>query len=635
MRKITHCTALLMTGTVLAMAAPGAEATILPPISIDGPSPAVGELGGVAQAEDGTGGVAYVRTEGGNRHIYAARFDGRTWSAPQRLDTGLPYDSFSPRIAAASDGRLVAVWAQRTYEGIDALYSAVLPRGGTRWQAPTMIDFNIGPAELASPSLAMNPGGAALVAYRAVDTDPNRQATLPAGTVAAQIRVARFDGTRWQKLGVPANRNVATPVPAPSGDNQPRIAIDDTGNGSIAWQEPDDDFVPRIWARRIFGTRYTPAQAVSPLQVDGQADRGGADRPALAETATGRVVVAYRQLPDPRTRGGVPQQYVRQMKELASTFDDPVALGDAGDATPSLDLDQYSTTLGFAHGGVASFGFAPVLPGDVGLRDQDAALAAPAPVAVAGLAGRSVLASASEAGGGEVAVREIEGTQVVARRPASADPGGPIRELTAAGSGRGDALVAFTQGVDGDRQVAVSVVDTPPAPFWITSRTDWARQRTPELTWTPAYNSLGDLVIYTVYVDGRRVGRTRATGIRLREGTVDQGEHVVRVVATDSAGQQTVADPASYKLDRQAPVAAVSAKGRRVVLRLRDPGGKRRASGVADGESSVAWGDGRSSDGFTGYASHRFRKGGTFTLSISTADDAGNRLVVKRAVRVR
>jgi hypothetical protein len=613
----------------------GAEARIDNATTIDGPAPEVLELGGVAMAEDGSGGLVYRRSEGGHTHVFAAVFDGSSWSAPQRVDVGQAYNSAWPRIAAANGGRLAIVWAQDGGEGLDSLWSAVLPSGRHRFLAPTLVDFNIGEDLATYPSVAMESGGAALVTYRVIKATGGFG--LPAGYVSGEVRLARFDGSRWQRIGVPANRNRAQPQRAPTPDNAPRVAVDSSGNGVVAWQEPDDDFVDRVWARRVFGTRMGIALAASPVRDGGQLVRGGADQFALAETPLGRVVVAFRQLPDPRDHDASPRLYVNQMEESTSDtarrFNGPEQVAAAGGAAPSVSLaERDDALLAFPRDGAATLAYRPST-GPFAVRDESAGLDAPPPVVSSGIDGRGVLAAATGGGGGEVVVNELDGTTSTETEPVYTPVGGPIRELAVAGSGRGDALVAFAQGGDSDRQIAAAVVDAAPSPFNLTLPIGWTRQARPTLSWDRAPDSLGP-VTYTVWVDGRRVARTRATRLRLREGTLGQGSHAIKVVARDSAGQRTTGRPDTYQLDRQAPLAGFRRKGRRWTARIVDPGGKHASGPQRDG-SSVDWGDNRFSELVWRKASHRYRKPGRYTITVIAVDGAGNRAVVKRRIRVR
>jgi hypothetical protein len=611
-----------------------AHASIGPAATIDGPAPEILELGGAAMADDGTGGLVYRRVEAGRTHVFAARFDGRSWSPPQRVDLGQPYNSAWPRIAAANGGRLVVTWTQDGGDGLDGLWGATIPRGRTHFLAPTLIDFTIGEDQAVYPSLATNAGGAALIAYRAIRAFSG--GGLPAGYVSGEVRLARFDGSRWQRLGVPANRNRSAPQRAPTADNAPQVALDSAGNAVVAWQEPDDDFVDRVWARRIFGTRMGVPLAVSPLREGDQLVRGGADQLALAETDLGRVVVAFRQLPDPRDRSAAPRLYVNQMEdstsESARRFNGPELVGPAGAAAPSVALGgDEDAVVAYPRGGVAALGYRP-RPGPFAARDLGEALDGPPLGLVAGIDGRGVLAAATGGGGGEVAVHELSGTNAVETQSVFAPLGGAVRELAVAGSGAGDALVAFAQGADGDRQIAAAVVDAAPAPFALTLPS-WTREARPRFSWDRARDTLGP-VTYIVSVDGRRIARTTATRLRLREGTIGQGAHRVTVVARDSAGQTTAARPDSYRLDRQPPLTPMRRKGRLLSVQIADPGG-RRASGPAREASNVHWGDGRDTQFVTRRASHRYAKPGRYRVSVVAVDAAGNRSVTRRMVVVR
>jgi hypothetical protein len=607
--------------------------------TIAGPDPAIVELGGVAMAEDGTGGVVYRRFEGGYARIYAARFDGARWHPPQRVDAGHAFNSAWPRIAAASGGRLAVIWTQDGGDGLDGLWSAVMPRGASTFKAPTIVDFSIGEDRAVHPSLVLTPGGSGLLVYRAIESfaDPN----LPPGYVRGTIRLARFDGARWQRIGTPANRNPAAPLPAPTAENAPRVALDAGGNGVVAWQEPDDGFVDRIWARRIFGSRLGFTLQASPPELAG--GRAGADQLALAEDALGRAVVAFRQLPDPADRNAQPRLYTNQLDEssaeTAGRFGGAVEADGGPDGSmphaPSVALGgREDVLLGFARGGGAHVALRSGA-GPLTARGSGGALAAPAPVVTSGIEGRGVLAYATGEAGGRVVVQQLQRTAQSTTLAVGGSGGGPIRELAIAGSGRGDALVAFAQGEDNRRQIAVATVDAAPAPFALTLPVGWTRQARPAFSWERARDVLGP-VRYTVQIGRRRVARTSGTRLRLSEGTLRQGRHNIKVLAVDAAGQTTAAHPDWYRLDRLPPQVRLARKrGGRVTLRIFDPGRKQRVSGPGPQSSSIGWGDGRSSDAVTRKAAHRYKKPGRYRVVVRAVDRAGNRAVERFSVRVR
>src|SRR5262245_50749675 len=89
-----------------------AGAELSPVHLVDGPSGAVVGVEDAAMAEDGTGGIVYLRKEGGRNHVFVVRFDDGAWSPPQRVDVGQQFDSSWARIAAGNGGRLLVTWVQ-------------------------------------------------------------------------------------------------------------------------------------------------------------------------------------------------------------------------------------------------------------------------------------------------------------------------------------------------------------------------------------------------------------------------------------------------------------------------------------------------------------------------------------------
>ena len=105
-----------------------AQAVILPAVTIDGPSSEIVGFGGVAMAEDGTGGLVYLKRVGGVTHVFVSRYIGGHWQAPIRVDTEQPYAASWPRIGAADGGELMVVWvtpfATEEEHPVDELLSA-------------------------------------------------------------------------------------------------------------------------------------------------------------------------------------------------------------------------------------------------------------------------------------------------------------------------------------------------------------------------------------------------------------------------------------------------------------------------------------------------------------------------------
>ena len=134
-------------------------------------------------AEDGSGGIVYLKKEGGRNHVFAARFDNGAWSPPQRVDVGQSFDSSWARIAAGDGGRLLVTWVQEFGVGSDRMFSATLDPGATGFQEPVPVDMNVGEATSTYPDLAMNAGGQAYLTYLVITDNSSLN---PPGYLGAQ-----------------------------------------------------------------------------------------------------------------------------------------------------------------------------------------------------------------------------------------------------------------------------------------------------------------------------------------------------------------------------------------------------------------------------------------------------------------
>lgn len=638
---------LVLACALLACAAGGApaHALISDAETIDGPTRDLTELGGVAMAEDGTGGVVYRKVaEDGRNHIYAAQFvDGR-WRPAQRVDTGATqrFASSWPAIAAGNDGRLLVVWVQE-FGAVDRMYSAYLGAGARRFQAPIPVDLNVGDSDLGIyPSLSMNRGGQAYVAYRVV-TD-GQPATAPPGYVLGEVRVARFTGEFWSQQGVPLNRNLAGPQRRPAPENAPRIATDLQGNAVIAWHEADDAFIDRIWARRIFGGTAGIALQISPQDLGGPL-RGPASQFDLDVNGFGRAAIAYRQEPAQGSPLGLAPRIL--VAEAADVFQDSAKsfgaprIADGG--IPDGQAPGVATVAVSENGFLAGFGLdgrAMTVSGEereLGAREQlgtQVSPADPAPVLDLASSGAAAMAWRFSAGGrGFVTARERRPDGVVTDKRLTGARGGAVSALRLAGSGVGDALVAFLQGEGPGAQLVVAAVDAPPETFTVQTPVEFTRERRRlRLQWDRAVHAIGG-VTYTVTVDDDTVAenlRTLRHELNLRG--LEDGVRTVQVIAVDAAGQETTSVPGELKLDRRAPrVRFFPGRGRvRVVI---SDGARGRVSGVDTSSVRLVRG-GKT----VARANRTLRKRlprGRQRLTVVARDRAGNEARVTRTVTIR
>jgi hypothetical protein len=232
-------------------------------------------------------------------------------------------------------------------------------------------------------------------------------------------------------------------------------------------------------------------------------------------------------------------------------------------------------------------------------------------------------------GRGAVTMRERRADGVTSDKTISGPRGGPVVSLQMAGSGLGDGLVAFQQGGQQFTQIVGASIDAPPSTFNVQTPVDFINDKKITLAWDPAPHAIGG-VVYSVTIDDEGVADSLTT-TKTPAGDVDDGVHIVQVIATDSQGQQTTSRPGELKVDRTPPTASVTRKGKRVSVSLRD-GAKDETAGVDESTVKINWGDGKHSDGVAS-ASHTYEKGGTHRIKIGAKDLANNRAAIRKQVK--
>jgi PKD domain len=622
---------------VVLLAAPAAHAAISETHMIDGPSPDVLDIGGVAMAEDGTGGIVYRKRVDGRAHVFAAQFENGAWRAPQRVDAGQNFDSSWPRIGAGNRGRLVVTWVQEFGAGSDRMFSAALDPGATRFQPPVPVDLNVGEATATFPSLVMARGGTAYLAYRVV-TDTS--AANPPGYVGADVKVARYTGSLWSVLGSVVDRNPSIPVRTPTGLNAPRVGIDIGGtSGMVAFQEPGDDFVDRIWARRLFGGSMGIPLQVSPSEWDGAPLRGPADAFSLDMAGFAQGAVAFRQQPGEGGRLGATRIMVNEIPDSFSEGAGAFGGARLADGEPRADVGPPSVAVTPLSPFRAVFASGPGVlgtSGDSELMDPveriDEGNAAAGPDPLVDLAETGAAAMAWKVGSA-VTVRELRADGVPELVVSSGPRGGPVNALELSGSGLGDALIGFHQGGTNFGQVAAVTIDAPPSEFFIHVPDRWVRGRQLRVGWDPSPSAISR-ARYTVTVDDEPVRenlRTLRTTLGPRH--VGDGVHAIQVLAIDEAGQETGSQAGQIRIDRRGPRVRVSRRGRRVTVRVIERR-RRDGSGLRKRSVRVRFGDGKRSRRRPS-ARHTYSRAGVYRVRVTALDRVGNRTRFTRRVRVR
>jgi hypothetical protein len=634
-----------------------ADAVIMPAVPIDGPSEDIVGFGGVAMAEDGTGGVVYLKRVGGVAHVFVSRYVGGRFLAPIRVDTEEPFAASQPRIGAGEGGELVVVWttpfATEKEKPVQELLGATLGRGSASFGPAMIVDGDIREGTGTSPYLAMSSTGQADVVYRVVqETNEGQRTSIPLrspGDVVEQVRVAHFNGERWIGLGA-INRNAGISMRAPTEANAPRIAIGPTGNAIVVWQEPDNENVARIWARRIFRQSVNYVMPVTAATFNGAPITADADAPSVAFSRTGQAEVAYRQVAGAGSPLPGPRIFLNILpdgeSENGASFSgakvaDSQVPGGAGAAIgrPSIDIDEkQDLRLLYDSGGTPRVvegndrGLAGTLtlgPPFVGSQLSPATELPSASVMNPAGGGVSAWASEDRHGRNAVAVREDFPSGAVQTALVAGGSGGPIGDLAVGRSGLGDGLVAFQQGPLGNAAILAAQVTAPPVSFAITVPRGWVKPAAAEVRWEAATSANGPLT-YAVTLDGRRLPTPHGVfSVRIDPRGLGDGTHPVQVLATDIYGQSTLSAISPLHVAGRAPAVTVAVQGRSVVVRVSD-----RYAGLNVHRVSVTFGDGQGGSGRKAFR-HRFAHAGLYSIVVRSADKLGNAGVVHRVVSVR
>ncbi|HEX6688575.1 MAG TPA: PKD domain-containing protein, partial [Solirubrobacterales bacterium] len=504
-----------------------------------------------------------------------------------------------------------------------------------------MIDANVGEGVGVDPSLSGTRPGQALVAYRAITFNFNgntfsNAVQLRPGDVMADIRLARLKGLHWARIGA-VNRNPEASMRPPSPTNGPQVAIAPDGAAAVAWQEPDQTGVARIWLRRVFGTALGLVLEASPASWQGAPVSADADALSLGVSPLGQVGVAsriavaagstlsgrllYNSLPSTDALGAAKLNgavLADGGAPVGGSGPPDVAVSDEGGAEGSLRLGFLAGTQPQLIGldGSGALRGLPVL-------EAPPALPGSAPVTAIGPGSGGLLAYASvdAAGRPGVEIHQEAASGAIQTGLISGPQGGPVSELAIGRAGSGDALIAFRQGEPGHFQIVAERVSAPPAAFAVEVPSGWIRPGLARLRWQVARSAVGG-VAYSVLLNGRAVARDlRRRAFRLHPGQLGDGVQQVRVMATDLLGEQLLSKPAKLRVDGEAPLVQVeSGKEQRVAVRIRDPD-----SGLKARATAVRFGDGEGERGGAGFR-HAYQRPGHYTVTVRAADRAGNRL---------
>jgi hypothetical protein len=592
----------------LVLTAP-ARAAFFPGDALDGPSPDVRALGDLDLARDGTGALVYVKAVDGADHVFVARFEKGLFQPLERIDGALSGPSSQPVVGASDDGRLAIVFVNA-----GTVYGVVRP-SGQGYAAPTPLGAGV------DPSVDLSINGTAFASF----------------TAAGDVRLARLDRrtNAWTVIAQPADVDPARP--AGVGTGRSKVAISADGIGIVTWGEAG-----HVFARKMFneGISDAPQDLTPPSLLDRVATTS--DLPDVdAEDDSSYAWVVFRQsFADGGSR-------ILARRQRGTQFDPPVAVdtGDEPVRDPRIDLNGRGRAVATMAGATSGQPMAA-------LTDEHDAFGPAARILAPSLAGPAPAPSISEnnqalvaailGGAGAASVNahpyvgDKPGPDVALSRP-ELGPVDPKAGLEAASDRAGGTVVAWVQGTTADRRIVAGYFDRPPLRFAGYTGQRCCRAALPVLTWQEAFNLWG-ATRYEVLVDGVLVGQSATTALQLMT-PLKGGTHTWQVRAIDIRGGATRSKRRLLRIDDHKPLLTVHYKrSKRVVTiaaRARDDA---RSGPLASGLAGivVSWGDrapgvrGR----FDVHATHRYSHGGTYALTVTASDAAGNATVSARTVRI-
>jgi hypothetical protein len=601
----------------LAAGAPAAQAAFLPPDVADGPSADILSLGGAEISADGTGGLAYLKREGGVPHVFVSRLDKGRPLPSVRVDVGQGGEASDLRYAASEEFGGVVLWRSG-----GALWAARRGAGPDEPWGPPQVVYD-GPIPATDPDLDASLAGTAYASF----------------TVAGDVRVARMT---WQE-------NAWTLLPQPvdidpariAGDADIAVAAD--GTALVAWVETGLDTVSHVWARRInYGGQLSnhPREVSVPSFEDRPG--GSADSPSvdIQDDSTYGFIVIRQDFVD----AGVTVSRTIGRRMVASSIEDPQAVDSLAFPTVDGADPPYVEVSGRGRGmSVTPLRSGAAIAGVIRRREPlgatwrrgvrlDAGSPPPSPQMTATMSeGEEGVAAWQQGGAGLPTLRArhfVAGSGFEPEITLSVPEFGQVegdRGLFSASDARIDSIVAWVQGGDSSRRIMVAAYAGPLRPAAIPNRPYWIRNARPKLRWTALTNVLWGPVRFSVEIDGIRVALKRRTRWRPKEPLPD-GAHVARITQVDGRGQEHPG------LDRPVWIDTTDPKVRYKRGRLKVSDG--RPDAVSGLESVTARVRGRT-------VTLRIRKSGRVNAKtrrpsrIVAEDEAGNRAVVSGRAAAR
>jgi len=252
--------------------------------------------------------ITWDQSDGSNLQIFRSEYRNNTWTYPSSLADHIsidgPYHIFysdNPQVAMDDNGNAIIAWHQ--YDGSNWQIFKSEYRNGA-WTYPSSRTDNITPdgQNAFDPQVAMDDNGNAIIVWWQHDGSN------------CQIFKSEYRNGVWTHPASLAD-NIS---PNGSDAHYQQVAMDDSGNTIIVWQQSDDSGDAQIFKSEYRNGAWTnPASLTDNISPDGS----DASRPQVAMDDNGNAVIVWVQYD-----GGYQQIYRSEYRNGAWT--DPSSLAD-------------------------------------------------------------------------------------------------------------------------------------------------------------------------------------------------------------------------------------------------------------------------------------------------------------------
>ncbi len=308
-------------------------------------------------AEDGTGGLVYLKQVDGVAHVFVSRYVAATgWRR-----SGSTRRALRRQLAAhrrRDGGELVVVWATpfaTENEHGRTPSTSCSARRSARASSTSARRHRRSRTSVKRVGDQPRPGDELDRAGRRRLSGGRRKRKDPAAAPGRRCRAGARRPLRRRRAGRTSgaiNRDLGVSMRPPTAANAPQIAIGPTGNGDRRLAGAGNRRVARIWARRVFRPRRSTTCCPSARRRRRRADQTDADAPSVAISLLGQAEVAYRQAAAPGSPLPGPRIFLNTLpdgeSESGAEFhgavlaDNDVSGGQlASVGRPSIDVDEH------------------------------------------------------------------------------------------------------------------------------------------------------------------------------------------------------------------------------------------------------------------------------------------------------